>query len=115
MTDGAIRDRCSRVYGFHRNGRENARRDWGYAQDYVEGMWLILQQREPDDYVFATGEDRSVREFVEKAFAHVGRKIAWEGRGQAERGIEAGSGKGRGCHRGRGVEERHARARVFSG
>ncbi len=54
-------------------GNLNAVRDWGHARDYVEGMWLILQQEEPDDYVLATGEAHSVREFVEKAFAQVGR------------------------------------------
>ncbi len=53
-------------------GNLDARRDWGYAKDYVEAMWLMLQQAEPDDYVIATGEDRSVREFCELAFAHVG-------------------------------------------
>jgi GDPmannose 4,6-dehydratase len=74
-------------------GNLDARRDWDHARDYVEGMWLILQQPEPDDYVFATGEDHSVREFVKKAFARVGRKIAWEGKGQAERGIESASGR----------------------
>jgi GDPmannose 4,6-dehydratase len=56
-------------------------------------MWLMLQQRTPDDYVLATGERHSVREFVEKAFGCVGRKLVWEGRGEAERGIEAGSGR----------------------
>jgi GDPmannose 4,6-dehydratase len=74
-------------------GNLDARRDWGHARDYVEGMWLILQQAKPDDYVLATGEHHSVREFVEKAFAHVGRKVVWEGKGQAERGIESGSGR----------------------
>lgn len=74
-------------------GNLDARRDWGHARDYAEGMWMILQQSEPDDYVLATGEDHSVREFVEKAFAHVGRKIVWEGKGQSERGIVAGTGR----------------------
>ena len=74
-------------------GNLDARRDWGHARDYVEGMWLILQQAKPDDYVLATGEHHSVREFVEKAFAHVGRKVVWQGNGLAERGIEAGSGR----------------------
>jgi GDPmannose 4,6-dehydratase len=74
-------------------GNLDARRDWGHARDYVEGMWKILQQAAPDDYVLATGEDHSVREFVERAFAHVGRKIVWEGKGQSERGVEAGSGR----------------------
>ena len=67
-------------------GNLNALRDWGHARDYVEGMWLIVQQEEPDDYVLATGETHSVREFVEKAFAHVGRTILWKGSGAEEKG-----------------------------
>ena len=74
-------------------GNLDARRDWGHARDYVEGMWLILQQPEPDDYVLATGEEHSVREFVERAFAHVGRGIVWEGNGVKERGVDQRSGK----------------------
>ena len=74
-------------------GNLNAKRDWGHARDYVEGMWLILQQDEPDDYVLATGEAHSVREFVEKAFAHVGRTIVWKGEGVEEKGIDRDSGK----------------------
>jgi GDPmannose 4,6-dehydratase len=74
-------------------GNLDARRDWGHARDYVEGMWLMLQQPEPDDYVLATGEGHSVREFVEKAFAQIGRKIIWTGEKEAELGIEAGSGR----------------------
>jgi GDPmannose 4,6-dehydratase len=74
-------------------GNLNATRDWGHARDYVEGMWLIVQQEEPDDYVLATGEAHSVREFVEKAFAHVGRTILWKGKGVEEKGIDRGSGK----------------------
>jgi len=70
-------------------GNLDAKRDWGHAKDYVEGMWRILQQPEPDDYVLATGETRSVREFVEKAFAHVGREIVWHGSGVAEKGVDA--------------------------
>ena len=60
-------------------GNLDAKRDWGHARDYVEGMWLMLQQDEPDDYVLATGEAHSVREFVERAFASVGREIDWRG------------------------------------
>src|ERR1700740_3101060 len=60
-------------------GNLDARRDWGHARDYVEGRWQILQQPRPDDYVLATGESHSVREFVELAFAHVGRRIEWSG------------------------------------
>jgi GDPmannose 4,6-dehydratase len=74
-------------------GNLDAKRDWGHARDFVEGMWLILQQDVPDDYVLATGETHSVREFVEKAFAHVGRRIEWRGSGRDEKGMEAGSGR----------------------
>ncbi|MGA3310828.1 MAG: GDP-mannose 4,6-dehydratase [Xanthobacteraceae bacterium] len=74
-------------------GNLNAKRDWGHARDYVEGMWLIVQQEEPDDYVLATGEAHSVREFVENAFAQVGRTIEWDGAGVEEKGIEKSSGK----------------------
>lgn len=74
-------------------GNLDARRDWGHARDYVEGMWLMLQQDAPDDYVLATGESHSVREFIELAFAHTGCKIVWEGVGTQERGIDAKSGK----------------------
>jgi GDPmannose 4,6-dehydratase len=68
-------------------GNIDAQRDWGHARDYAEGMWLILQQAEPDDYVLATGETHSVREFVELAFAEVGTTIQWEGAGKDERGL----------------------------
>ena len=74
-------------------GNLDAVRDWGHARDYIEGMWMILQQDEPDDYVLATGEKHSVREFVEKAFAHVGRHIEWRGSGIDEKGIDARSGQ----------------------
>ena len=74
-------------------GNLDAKRDWGHARDYVEGMWRILQQETPDDYVLATGETRSVREFIETAFAHVDRRLAWKGTGVAETGIDAASGK----------------------
>lgn len=68
-------------------GNLDALRDWGYARDYVECMWLIMQQPEPDDYVIATGEQHSVREFTEKAFAHLGIPLRWEGKGLDEKGI----------------------------
>src|ERR1700691_6091282 len=74
-------------------GNLDAARDWGHARDYVEGMWLILQQAEPDDYILATGESHTVREFVEKSFAHVGRKIVWRGSGKDEQGIEPANGR----------------------
>ena len=74
-------------------GNLDAVRDWGHARDYVEGMWMIVQQDKPDDYVLATGERHSVREFVEKAFACVGRSIEWHGSGKDEKGMEARSGQ----------------------
>ena len=69
-------------------GNLDAKRDWGHARDYVEGMWLMLQQDAPDDYVLATGEAHSVREFVERAFSHVGITISWRGSGVEETGVE---------------------------
>jgi GDPmannose 4,6-dehydratase len=74
-------------------GNLDAARDWGHARDYVEGMWMIVQQDEPDDYVLATGEKHSVREFVETAFACVNRDIEWRGSGVKEKGIDARSGR----------------------
>jgi GDPmannose 4,6-dehydratase len=74
-------------------GNLNAKRDWGHARDYVEGMWRIVQYGEPDDYVLATGETHSVREFVEKAFAEVGRIIRWRGKGVDEKGFDQATGK----------------------
>ena len=74
-------------------GNLDAKRDWGHARDYVEGMWRILQQDQPDDYVLATGETHSVREFVELAFGHTGRTIAWKGTGVDEVGIDEKSGR----------------------
>ncbi len=68
-------------------GNLDAERDWGHARDYAEGMWLILQQPRPDDYVLATGETHSVREFIELAFAEIGVSIRWHGEGTQERGI----------------------------
>src|SRR5436305_8218475 len=74
-------------------GNLAAKRDWGRARDFVEGMWLILQQDKPDDYVLATGEAHSVREFVEKAFAHVDRTIVWRGSGVEEKGLDKSTGE----------------------
>jgi len=73
-------------------GNLDAKRDWGHARDYVEGMWLMLQQDAPDDYVLATGVAHAVREFIEKAFAVVGRRIAWRGTGVDEHGVDAKTG-----------------------
>lgn len=74
-------------------GNLDAKRDWGHAKDYVEGMWRIMQQDVPEDFVLATGETHTVRSFCEKAFDHVGIKIRWEGEGVNEMGINAKTGK----------------------
>ncbi len=74
-------------------GNLNAKRDWGHAKDFVEAMWLMLQQDEPDDYVIATGQQYSVREFVEEAAPYFGMKITWEGEGIDEIGIDKFTGK----------------------
>ena len=74
-------------------GNLDAKRDWGHAKEYVQGMWLMMQQDTPDDYVLATGETRSVREFVEKAFGRTGVEVDWTGSGVEERGVDRKSGK----------------------
>ena len=74
-------------------GNIDAKRDWGHARDYVGGMWMMLQQDEPDDFVLATGETHTVRSFVEKAFATVGTRIEWRGHGVDEKGFDSNSGK----------------------
>jgi GDPmannose 4,6-dehydratase len=74
-------------------GNMNAQRDWGHAREYVRGMWLMLQQEQPDDYVLATGETHSVRSFVEKAFRKVGIGLEWRGEGVNEKGVDASSGR----------------------
>lgn len=74
-------------------GNLNAKRDWGYAKDYVECMWMMLQHPEPEDFVIATGETRTVREFAEKAFACAGMELHWQGEGVEEKGIDRASGR----------------------
>jgi GDPmannose 4,6-dehydratase len=74
-------------------GNLDAKRDWGHARDYVRGMWLILQQYRPDDYVLATGECYTVRQFVECAFAEIGITVEWRGEGSREKGYDAASGR----------------------
>ncbi len=74
-------------------GNLDARRDWGYAPDYVECMWLIMQQPEPDDYVIATGEYHSVREFATLAFSYAGINLRWEGKKNKEKGIDIATGR----------------------
>jgi GDPmannose 4,6-dehydratase len=76
-----------------RLGNLDAKRDWGYAKDFVEAMWLVLQQPEPDDFVVATGETHTVREFVERAAAIAGFDLAWEGEGVDEKGIDRKTGR----------------------
>jgi GDPmannose 4,6-dehydratase len=74
-------------------GNLDAKRDWGHARDYVEGMWRMVQQPEASDFVLATGETHSVREFVELAFSEVGRKIEWHGKGADETGDDTRTGE----------------------
>ncbi|MBD3322246.1 MAG: GDP-mannose 4,6-dehydratase [Chitinivibrionales bacterium] len=73
-------------------GNLNARRDWGYAPDYVNAMWLMLQKETPDDYVIATGEMHTVREFVEASFRHLDISVRWEGEGENEIGVDGNTG-----------------------
>jgi GDPmannose 4,6-dehydratase len=74
-------------------GNLNAKRDWGYAPEYVEGMWRMLQQDTPEDYVLATGETHEVRTFVDAAFNELGMELTWEGEGESEKGISKKEGK----------------------
>jgi GDPmannose 4,6-dehydratase len=74
-------------------GNLDAKRDWGYAPDYVQAMWLMLQQQNPDDYVIATGETHAVREFIEKSFGALGIALEWRGKGVDEMGVDKASGK----------------------
>jgi len=83
-------------HGFQKTlymGNLDSLRDWGDARDYVKGMYLILQQAKPDDYVLATGEMHSVREFIERAFAEIGRTVVWRGKGVDEEGVDDRSGQ----------------------
>ena len=74
-------------------GNLDALRDWGYAKDYVECMWLMLQHNEPDDFVVATGEQYSVRDFCTRAFKRAGIELRWEGEGVEEKGVDVSTGK----------------------
>lgn len=74
-------------------GNIDSKRDWGYAPEYTEMMWMMLQQKKPDDYVVATGETHTVREFIEKAFAHLDIKIEWHGKHEKEIGVNSANGK----------------------
>jgi GDPmannose 4,6-dehydratase len=92
ITRGLARLR-SGVGGPVQLGNLDARRDWGHARDYVEMMWLMLRRPKPGDYVVATGRQRSVREFVESAAGRLGFDLVWKGRGLAERGVDAATGR----------------------
>ena len=74
-------------------GNLDAKRDWGYAKDFVEAMWLMLQQKKPDDYIIATGETHSVREFAEETAKYLGFDLVWKGKGLKEKGIDKKTGK----------------------
>lgn len=74
-------------------GNINAKRDWGHSRDYVRAMWLMMNQESPDDYVIASGNTHTVREFVEKSFLMIGKEIVWDGEGLNERGIDRKTGK----------------------
>jgi GDPmannose 4,6-dehydratase len=76
-----------------RLGNLNARRDWGYAKEYVYAMWSMLQQKEPDDYVIATGKTTTVRQFAECAFEQIGTELRWEGNGVQEKGLDRKTGR----------------------
>jgi len=74
-------------------GNLDAKRDWGHSKDYVNAMWLMLQQDKPDDYIVASGETRTIREFVETAFSYIGINVQWQGSGKEEIGVDKASGK----------------------
>ncbi len=92
ITDAAARIALG-VQEYVELGNLDAKRDWGHSKDYVRAMWLMLQQDQPDDYVVATGETRTVREFVECAFSAVGIDVAWQGEGVDTIGINKANGK----------------------
>jgi len=92
ITDAVARIKLG-VQDYLELGNMDSKRDWGHSKDYVKAMWLMLQQDTPDDYVIATNETRTVREFVEIAFKNVGIIIEWKGTGVNETGIDKNSGK----------------------
>jgi GDPmannose 4,6-dehydratase len=92
VTLGLAQIRAGRLATLHM-GNIDSKRDWGYAPDYVEMMWMMLQQPKPDDYVVATGETHTVREFIERAARIAGYEVAWEGKGVSEKGRDVRSGK----------------------
>lgn len=92
ITDAAARIKQG-IQEYLELGNLDSKRDWGHSKDYVRAMWLMLQQETPDDYVIATNETRTVREFVETAFSHIGITIEWKGQGVDEVGINKSTGK----------------------
>lgn len=92
ITDAVARIKLG-IQDYVELGNMDSKRDWGHSKDYVRAMWLMLQQDKPDDYVIATNETRTVREFVETAFSHVGIEIQWQGKGVDETGINKANGK----------------------
>lgn len=92
ITDAVARIKCG-VQEYLELGNMDAKRDWGHSKDYVKAMWLMLQQEKADDYVIATNETRTVREFVETAFSHVGINVEWQGTGVDEIGIDKATGR----------------------
>ena len=92
ITDGVARIKLG-LQDHIELGNMDSKRDWGHSKDYVRAMWLMLQQDKPDDYVIATNETRTVREFVEKAFACAEIEVKWEGTGVDEIGIDQATGK----------------------
>lgn len=92
ITDGIARIK----YGLQDKvvvGNMDSKRDWGYAKEYVEGMWRMLQQKKADDYVLATNETHTIRELIEYSFSHIGVNIAWKGKGMSEKGVDGKTGK----------------------
>jgi GDPmannose 4,6-dehydratase len=92
ITSGVAKIKAGKI-PYIEMGNLDTRRDWGYAMDFVECMWLILQYNSPDTFLVATGENHSVREFIEKAFERAGFRIKWQGKGVNEKGIDSISGK----------------------
>jgi len=92
ITDAVARIRLGKQ-DYVELGNMDAKRDWGYSKDYVNAMWLMLQQDKADDFVIATGETRSIRDFAEAAFNVVGMRIKWQGEGEYETGVDTASGK----------------------
>jgi GDPmannose 4,6-dehydratase len=92
ISDGVAKIKKGELAALHL-GNLSAKRDWGFAGDYVKGMWHMLQQKVPDDFVIGSGETHSIREFVELAFGYAGIELEWKGNGIDERGLDKANGK----------------------